>query len=164
MNDLAERLKNADSLVLADFTGLASNSANHLRKMLRTSGMTFRVIKKRLLQRVFEEAKIALDPAKMAGQLGVVISPHNLVETAQMAFKFHKQSKDSFKLLAGVEIKVGNALAAAEIMALGALPSRDILLGQLVGLIASPIKSLLFVMNERAKKGGERYGIKNQEL
>ena len=152
VNKSKEALEKSNTLVLADFTGLSVNSMNTLRKSLKEIGMRFEVIKKRLLKRVFEEGGVALNPKELHGQTGVVFSSKDIVETAQAVYKFQKTNKDHFKMLAGVEVR-GKTYLGNEVEQIGKLPPREILLGQLVGMIAYPLKSLMFVLNEKSKKG-----------
>ncbi len=147
-----ERLEKNKSLVIADFTGLSVNVMNSLRKTLKESGMKLEVIKKRLLKKVLESKQIDLDPKKLDGQTGVVFSEGDITETAQLVYKFEKANKDKFKMLSGIELASGKVWDEKEIGAIGRLPSREILLGQLVGMIAYPLKSFMWVLNEKSKK------------
>ena len=138
------------TIVVADFTGLSVNSMNTLRKSLKSAGIGFAVIKKRLLKIAFSETGIKADPKKFEGQTGVVFSPEGISETSQIIYKFAKQNKNKFKILGGVEVEENKFLDGGEVEYIGKLPGRDVLIGQLVGMIAAPIKSFLFILNEKS--------------
>lgn len=147
-----KEVEKSETILITDFSGLPVNALNILRKSLKEVGMKFQVTKKRLLKRVFEEKGINLNPKELPGQTGVVFSPKDITETAQTVYKFEKANKDKFKTLAGVELSVNKIYLSDEIGKIGRLPSREILLSQLVGMIAYPLKSFLFVINEKSKK------------
>jgi large subunit ribosomal protein L10 len=139
------------TIVVADFTGLSVNSLNTLRKSLKNAGIGFAVIKKRLLKIAFSEIGIKADPKKFEGQTGVVFSSKDIPETSQIIYKFAKQNKNKFKILGGVEVEEKNFLDGSEVEYIGRLPGREVLLGQLVGMIAALLKSFLFILNEKSK-------------
>ena len=150
----AEALKSV-SVIVADFTGLTANDMNAFRRILRESGSAFRVIKKRLLKIIFEKNGMAFDPKQFSGQVGVVFSPNDMLSTAGVVYTFAKPfaTKNIFKILGGFEIAEKQFVSGVDVKRLGQLPSREVLLSQLVGMLASPIRSFLFILNEKAKKG-----------
>ena len=147
----AKELKGSQSVVITDFTGLTANELNAFRKEVFALGGTMSVIKKRLLKYVFAEEGIEFDPTQFEGQTGVVFSPKDMVETAGTAYKFSKQNK-LLKILGGYEVEEKKFVSAADVARIGQLPSREVLLGQLVYMLGSPIRSFLFVLNEKSKK------------
>ena len=146
------KLSEHESLVIADFTGLSVNKVNAFRRSLEEIGASFKVIKKRLLNIVFREKGIELDTRNMDGQTGVVFSGKDMAETAKLVYKFQKENKEKFRILGGVELAEKKALGGREVEMIGKLPSRDVLLGQLVYMIGSPIRSFMVVLSERGKK------------
>jgi large subunit ribosomal protein L10 len=149
-----EALAKSETVVVTDFTGLSANELNAFRRAVRTLGGVVLVMKKRLLKLAFAEKGIEFDPKEFAGQAGVVFSPKDIVETAGVVYKFSKPfaKKDIFKILGGFEIKAKKFIEGKEVKQIGQLPSREVLLGQLAFMLTVPIKKLLFVMNEKAKR------------
>lgn len=147
-----ENLKHSETVILADFTGLTVNEMNAFRRILKAAGIAFKVIKKRLLKLVFEKAGMEFDPSKFEGQTGVVFSARDLVETSGAVYKLSK-TKEIFKILGGFDLKEKRFVDAAEIKKLGGLPSREVLLGQLVGVLSAPLRMLMYVLNEKGRKG-----------
>ena len=144
-------LKKSETVVLADFTGLSVNELNSFRRTLENLGLTFKVLKKRLLKIVFEKENIAFDPKQFQGQTGVIFSPKDIVETSAPVYQFAKQ-KEFLKILGGFDIKGKKFIEAADVKRYGALPSREVILGQLVGMLVTPIRQFLFVLNQEAKQ------------
>ncbi len=146
-----ESLKGAETLVFTDFTGLSVNDLNTLRKSLKAMGAAFSVIKKRLLRLTFQKEGITVDPKEFQGQLGVVFSPKDIVETAGAVYKFSKEKKDGLKILGGLELKAKKFFVGADVKRIGQLPSREVLLGQLAAMLTIPIKKFMFILNQKAK-------------
>ena len=140
-------LKNSHSTVFIDFTGVKTGELNAFRKTIRENGGELKVIKKRLLKIAFSEVGLDFDPGVFESQVGTIFSPDEIFTIAQPAYKFA-----SAKILGGYDIDGKRFVPAEEVIMLGKLPSREVLLGQLVGMIASPLKSFMFVLKERASK------------
>lgn len=147
-----ENLKSSETVVLVDFTGLSVNKLNDFRRQIRAIGGVFRVVKKRLLKFIFDKIGMELDPKKFEGQTGVVFSPKDVHETSSAVYKFSKQSKSSLKILGGFNIKDKAFVENEDIIRLGQLPSREVLLGQLVGILSAPVKMLLYVLDQKSKQ------------
>lgn len=144
-------MEKSETLVLADFTGVPTKELNAFRKTLRAMGAVFTVVKKRLFKLMLKERGITFDPKTLSGQLGVVFSPKDLVETAGITYTFSK-GKEAFKILGGFDLKEKRFVEGAEVVRYGALPSREVLLGQFVGMLTVPLRQFMTVLNERAKK------------
>lgn len=143
-------LKVSQSVVVTDFTGLTANDINTLRKQLFALGASMSVVKKRLLKYVFEKEGMAFDPKQFEGQTGVVFSPKDMVETAGVVYKFAK-THDALKMRGGFEVGEKKFIPAGDVVRIGQLPSKEVLLGQLVYMLGTPIRSFLVVLNEKSK-------------
>ncbi len=146
-----ENLNSSTTVLLVDFTGTPVNKLTEFRKTIREAGGVFRVIKKRLLKLVFGKAGIDFEPKKFGGQAGVVFSPKDVYETSSLVYK-SVAVIESLKVLGGFDIKDKKFIESEEVIKLGRLPSRQVLLGQLVGVLSSPIKMLLVVLSEKSKR------------
>jgi len=149
-----EAIAKSETVVVTDFTGLSANELNAFRRAVRQLGGVVVVMKKRLLKLAFSAKGIEFDPKKFEGQAGVVFSPKDMVETSGAVYNFGKPfaKKNIFKIMGGFEVKAKKFFEGSEIKQLGQLPGREILLGQLAFMLTVPVKKLLFVMNEKAKK------------
>ncbi len=150
-----KELEKSETVVFTDFTGLTANDLNGFRRLVREIGGVMIVMKKRLLTLALKEKGIDFDAKKLNGQVGVVFSPKDSVETANTVYKFGKpfKTKKIFNILGGFDLKDKRFMESAEVETLGQLPSREALLGQLAFMLTVPIKKVLFVLNEKAKRG-----------
>jgi len=145
-------IKASQTVVLADHTGLSVNDMNALRKSVFELGGSVMVLKKRLLKLVFQKMGLSVPEERYEGHVSAIISPKDVSETAALAYKFLREHKDSFKLVGAYNVPVKEYMDAELINRIGQLPSREVLLSQLVGMFAAPIRSFMFVLKEHAKK------------
>lgn len=145
IKDLADKFSRAKAAILVDFNKLSVAKTMELRRLLKKIGAEYRVSKKTLLNRILKSGDykgVNLDELKI--QMGVVFSYDDPVQTAQSIYKFSKIN-DALKILGGF---LGfNWQKREKIIALAQLPSREILLGCIVGTIAAPLSGLVTVLS-----------------
>lgn len=147
-----KQLESASFLLFADFAGSKVEELRELRRTLKASGAKFRVLKKRLLRIVFQNKGIEFDPLKFEGQVGTIFSSSEISEVVQPAYKFSKDH-GGFKLLGGLNIEKKEEITLATIQMIGSLPSREILLAQIMGAMTAPIRGLMYILSEKSKTG-----------
>ena len=91
-------------------------------------------------------------PVNDLNDLRKTLSPKDMLEASSIVYRFAK-AHDTFAIVGGVQVAEKQFVPASDVIRLGQLPSREVLLGQLVGMLVSPIRSFLFVLNEKAKRG-----------
>lgn len=130
--DLHERFSKSAIVVVTDYKGLDVSSMNDLRRKLREEGVEFQVAKNTHLMRAAKDTEVALIQGYFKGPSAVALSYTDPVAPAKILTQF---AKDNQKL----EIKGGvlnhKVLDAGAIMALAKLPSREVLLGQLLSVL-----------------------------
>lgn len=139
-------LETYDGVVLVDFTSRPFGELSVLRNSLKEIGAKLKIIRKRLLRIVLKDSKINLDPTEFNTQVGTVFFRGDVYDTARLVHGAN------VPLLKGYSIKEGKILERAFLEMLGKLPPRNVLLSQLAFIIASPIRSLLYVLNEKAAR------------
>lgn len=144
-------LEKNETVIFADFTGTKVNDMNSLRSTLHELDTRFEVFKKRLFRVMLEKKKFDFNPESLEGQLGVVLSPKPIDEIAGTVYKFAKKMK-TFSILGGLELREQKVFSAEEVNAIGSLPSREVLLAQVVGTIAAPIRGFLYVLDQKSKQ------------
>ncbi|MBI5306365.1 50S ribosomal protein L10 [Candidatus Wolfebacteria bacterium] len=145
-------IKNSQSLVFIDFSGTAVEDIKKLRQVLRGIGAKMKVIKKKLLRVALKDSGIDFNPEQFDLQLGTIFSDKDISEIAGPVYKFSKGLKKvDFKILGSYNLLAKNFLDAENVKKIGQLPSREILLGKLVGMLAAPIRMFLYVLSEKSK-------------
>ena len=151
VEEIANSIKDAQAVVLVDYSGLTVEQDTILRKELRESGVHYKVYKNTLMRRAFEGTLCADLDKHLHGTNALAISETDATAPARILAKFAKQYP-ALELVAG--IVEGNYNDQAGIQALSQIPSREELLGKLLGSIQSPITNFARVLNQIAEANG----------
>ena len=151
VDKIAEEIKDAQSVVLVDYRGLTVAQDTELRKQLREAGVIYKVYKNTMMKRAFEGTEFAALDDCLEGPSAIAISKDDATAPARILAKYAKQFP-ALELIAGVV--EGNYNDQAGIQALSQVPSREELLGKLLGSIQSPITNFARVLNQIAEKNG----------
>jgi len=144
---LAESLNRASIAVVSEYKGIRAGESDDLRRRFRAAQGEFRVAKNTLVRLAIKNTKFeALEPS-LGGAVGLVLSYADPVELAKTINSL-RELGERFKVRSGV--LEGKPLTAVEISALAALPSREVLLAQLLGLLQAPATRLARLLNEPA--------------
>ena len=143
--DLHDRFARSAIIVLTDYKGLDVTSINDLRRKLRESNIEYQVVKNTLLVRAAEETEVALIKDHFKGPSAVAISYDDPVAPAKVLTQF---AKDNNKLEIKVGVLNGKVLDLQAIKALATLPSREVMLAQLLSTINAVPTSLVRVLAE----------------
>ena len=143
VSEVTAAVKEAAGIVFIAFDGLTMPEVNELRGKLFEAGISMRVMPKRLLKIALQNQNIGFDPRSQAGQVAIIWGA-DPVAPAQILHTFAKKN-EHIKLTAGV--LEGNILSHKQVIALAKLPSKQQLLGMLVGVLSGPIRGLATVLN-----------------
>ncbi len=144
VRELAEKLKSAKGVVLADYRGLTVEQDTNLRKTLRDAGIDYQVIKNSVIHFAAQEAELtALEPF-LNGPTAIAISLTDPVAPSKFLTKFDKDF-EKFNLKAG--IVEGKVIDVDGVKALSNLPSKEQLIAQMLGSMKSPLTGLVNVLN-----------------
>mgnify|MGYP001610406215 FL=1 len=144
-------LDKAKVLLFADFAGSKVEELRELRRALKTAGAKFQVLKKRLLKIALQQKGIDFDPLKFEGQVGTIFSAGEISEIVQPAYKFSKDHPN-FKLIGGLDVEKKEEVPFETIQMIGSLPSREILLAQLMVALTAPLRGLMHILQEKSKR------------
>lgn len=140
-------------LTFVDFSGVAMEDLKKLRRALLGVGAKMQVIKKKLLRIAFKESGHDFNPEQFDLQVGTIFSDKDISEIASPVYKFSKGIKNKdFKILGAYDLIAKNFLSGEEVKQIGQLPSREILIGRVVGMIAAPMKMFLYVLDQKSKQ------------
>jgi large subunit ribosomal protein L10 len=134
--DLHQRLTRSQAVFVTDFTGLNVESINKLRRDLKQRGDEYRVVKKTLMRRASQETPVAAIEDLLVGPCGITISYGDPVASAKLLADFAKD-REKFAFKGG--LLQGRPISAEDVGQLAKMPSREILLWQLLSaLVAVP--------------------------
>lgn len=142
--ELREKLGDARGAVLTDFRGLSVADITELRTLLRKSAVEYKVVKNTL-------AKLAVKGTGLAGLAGYLEGPTAIAISrtdpvaASKAVSAWAKGRQTFSVKGGVV--EGRVVGPKEIADLAELPSREVLLGQLAGVLQAPMQGLVQVLS-----------------
>lgn len=149
VEEIAKKLGDQKIALLSDFHGVSVKKLQSLRHALKKEGAEYKVAKKTLFDRAFEQAGIAVKTKELRGEIGIALGYQDQVMTAKALHAFTRE-QESFKILGGV---MGNRmLDAQEVIALAQLPSREVLLARIVGGLVAPVRGLLAALQGNMRK------------
>lgn len=148
--EVSAQVAKAQTLALAEYRGLTVEHLNALRKQARDKGVYLHVLKNTLARRAVKGTSFEVATESMAGPLIYGFS-EDAVAAAKVIADFAK-SNDKLVVRAGAY--AGKALDANGVKALAAIPSKEVLLSQLLGLMQSPVSRIARVLAAVAEKKG----------
>jgi large subunit ribosomal protein L10 len=137
--EIAEQIKESEAVFAVDYRGISVTQAAAVRAQLRDADATFRVVKNSLTERAADEAGVEQLKALLTGPTALTFVRGDAASAAKAISTFNKETS-LLEFKGGV--MNGEALEVAQIQAIAKLPSRDVLYGQLVGMVAAPITGL----------------------
>lgn len=137
---LKEKIATAKSLFLTDFTGLNMEEMFRLRRELRKSKAEFKVSKNTLIRRAMEGTAYANLSEQLTGQTGLGFGYDDPALPAKILHDFFKRiEKPKVKLF----FLEGRQFAGRELSQIATLPSREVLLAQVIGAVQAPLVNLV---------------------
>lgn len=151
---LVEQLKNAQSGVLVDYSGITVAEDTELRAKLREGEVQYGVVKNNMLRRALDDAGLQELDSVLEGTTSLATGADDPIAPIRIIADYAKQlGKDKFHIKAA--FMEGKVLSADEIEKLSAMSSKKDLYAQLVGTLIAPMANLAAVVNAIAEKDGE---------
>lgn len=143
---MAEKFSKSNAVIVAEYRGLTVEEVTELRVKLREADAEFKVIKNRIAKKAIDDdvAEMKDLSDKLVGPVAVVCAYGDSAQATKTVLEFAK-AHDKLKVTAGH--MEGSVLSAEELKAIADLPSKEVLLGQIVGSIVAPHRGLLGVLN-----------------
>jgi large subunit ribosomal protein L10 len=145
VSQLAENFGRASIALISEYKGMTAGESDDMRRRIRAVSGEFRVTKNTLLRRAIKDGKFSALEGQLGGPVGLIVSYADPVELAKTVTSF-KEFGEKFKLRGGV--LEGKPLTAEEISAFAALPPREVIFSQLLGLLQAPATQLARLLNE----------------
>lgn len=143
VEELTDKLKRQKIAIFSDFTGVSVSKFQALRRLLKKDQAEYKVTKKTLFDRALQKTGINLKTKELRGEIGATFGYGEETAPAKILLKFSRQN-ETFKILGGI---LGNRiLNAKEMITFAKLPPREILMGQLLNVMQSPIRGLATVL------------------
>ncbi len=140
VKEIEEKIENSKSIVVVDYKGLTVAQATELRSRFRENDVEYKVYKNTLSRRAFENLGYTDILEHLTGPNAIAFAISDATASAKVTTKF---SEENNKL----EIKAGmlgtEVIDAAQVAKLAKIPSREVLIGKLVGSLNAPISNFV---------------------
>jgi large subunit ribosomal protein L10 len=138
---LTDKLKNAKVAVLTDYRGLTVGQLQDLRGRLRTQAVEYRVVKNTLARRAAVESGHETFQDLLKGPVAIAFGYGELSVPARVLGDFTRQTRIRIEIVGG--LVEGRVMSPEQVRQTADLPSREVLLAQLLGTLQSPVSQLV---------------------
>ncbi|MEI6494755.1 MAG: 50S ribosomal protein L10 [bacterium] len=146
---LKDKALKANTIVFVNFHGVPVATITEMRNKLRAEGVGYMVAKKTLIRRAFADTKYTGELPELGGEIAVAYGDDQIAP-ARGVYEYQKKNPDMVKIVGGVF--EDRYMDAGAMMSIATIPSREVLLGQFVNVINSPIQGLVMALDAIAKK------------
>lgn len=150
ITDVAAQVARSQTLALAEYRGLTVEHLNNLRRQARDKGVYLHVLKNTLARRAVAGTPFEVASESMVGPLIYGFS-EDAVAAAKVISDF---AKGNDKLIVKGGAYAGRVLSADGVKSLAAIPTKEVLLSQLLGLMQSPVSRMARVLAALAEERG----------
>ena len=147
VSELAEKMKKSAFVLVADYQHMNVGHFGELRNRLVPVGAEMHVVKNSFLKRAMADSGFPDVGEKLTGQTAVVTGEKDVAPVAKILKAFAAEFKTTALKIGLIDRAI---VSTAEVEQLADLPSREVLLGQLLGLLLAPATRLVRVLNEPA--------------
>ncbi len=146
--ELQDKFQKSVVAIFADYQGLTASQADEFRRLVRSTGGEVKVIKNNVYRLVHGEktqsAKSVVDFAtRLVGPTLVAFGYSDIAKTSKVVFDF---SKNNEKLVLKKGLLGEEVVGPEAIQSLASLPSREVLMAQLLGVLNGPIRNFVSVL------------------
>jgi large subunit ribosomal protein L10 len=147
VEDLSHLFQEAKGIYLADFTGLNVEQVNDLRRTFFKQQVVYKVVKNTLIRHACENTGYQDLIQHLEGPTALAISLNDPVLPLRLITDFHKGKEKAIPVIkAG--ILEGQYVGSADVQKVKDIPSREVLLSQILSLLQSPLSGFLGTLNE----------------
>ncbi len=149
VSELAQKLKDAKSIVLTDYRGLTVDQDTNLRKALREANVEYRVIKNSIINFAAKDSELEGLQQYIEGPTAIAISATDPIAPSKILSKF---AKDFGKLGIKGGVVEGNIIDENGVKELASTPSKEELLAKFIGSLQGSLYGLAAAINAIAEK------------
>jgi large subunit ribosomal protein L10 len=149
LDKIQSAVKDSSSMVFVNFHGLTVSESSEMRNALRASDVNYFVAKKTLIKKALEGGKFENEMPTLDGEVAIAYGS-DAIAPAREVYSFQKKFDGKLAILGGVF--EGAFKDKESMMSIATIPSLQVLYGQFVNLINSPIQGLVLALNAVAEK------------
>ena len=142
IKDIVKELGQVQGAIMTDYRGLTMDEITRLRKRLRLVGGQYMVVKNTLLKIALSESALPVIDDQLEGPTAVLFAEGDPVEATKVLTQFIKELRKDLPQIKG-GILGQRVMNVADVANLATLPTRDVILSNLVGTVQSPIANVV---------------------
>jgi len=146
IEEVAGALREANAVFAVDYRGISVPQAADLRTTLRAADSTFTIVKNTLAERAADQAGAEGLKELLTGPTAMTFMRGDAAAAAKALRDFRRGTQNTLLEFKGGWMN-GAALSPEDVDAIAQLPPREVLIGRLVGMIASPLSGLVTALN-----------------
>jgi large subunit ribosomal protein L10 len=140
VEQLTEKLNRAKVAILTDYRGLTVSQLQDLRARLRGADVEYRIVKNTLARRAAAAAGHEDLQAELVGPVAIAFGYDDLSAPSRLLAEFVRATRLKLDIVGG--LVEGRAYPPEQVRQLADLPSREVLISQLLGTVQSPVAQL----------------------
>jgi len=144
LQDLIAKLKESKGVVLTDYQGMNVFQISKLRNELKEKRVEFKIFKNTLMEKASEELNVEDLTKDLIGCTAMAFCSDDGIAPARLLKEYFKNNKIDLKIKSG--LIDGRVFSPEKIMEIASLPSKDVLIAQMINGVKSPIYSLVFIL------------------
>ena len=152
VNEIKELLTDAQSAVLVSYRGITVEQDTAMRKELREADVEYKVYKNTMIRFAIQGTEFEALADDLTGPTAIAVSKTDATAPARILAK-HVKNVEVLEMKSGVV--EGTFYDVAGVTALAEIPSREELLGRLLGSMQSPVTNFARVLKQIAEKNGD---------
>ncbi|MEW6109908.1 MAG: 50S ribosomal protein L10 [Nitrospirota bacterium] len=160
ITDLKEKFSRAKAVVFTDYKGMTVAELTELRSLLRKSSLEYSVVKNTLAEIASRDTEISVAADVFQGPVGVAIGFDDPVLVVKKVLEFTKTNE---KLKVKGAVVEGKLFGQNEIKEIADLPSREVLLSMLAGVLQSPLSKIAGALSATVSSFGYAMGALKAE-
>ena len=144
LQEIKDKIADSKAIVFVSYKQMGPNLSSNFRTIIGKSGGGFEVVKKRMLIKAAENMGFRLEKETLEGHIGMVLAMEDPVQTTKSVYDFCKENESVLDIIGGRF--EGVVCSAKDVELISALPGKDEMRAQLLGLFEAPMSQTLAVM------------------
>ncbi len=143
MDDYKSKIEDAEYVFFTNFKGISADGMKDVRSQLRKHSAGMVVVNNSLFRRALEDLNMNILSEHVDGEVAIIYGKEEPLEITKVIQNLKKDNKSFSVRIGYLEERL---LSSEEVKELAAIPSKDVLYGQVVHLMKSPINNLVYVL------------------
>ena len=144
LQDLIAKLKESKGVVLTDYKGMNVSQISSLRNELKEKKVGFKIVKNTLIEKAGEELNVEDLTKDLIGCTAMAFCRDDGIAPARLLKEYFKKNKIDLKIKSG--LIEGRVFDSEKIIEIASLPTKDVLIAQMINGVKSPLYSLVFIL------------------